>query len=110
MFNSDYYLNELKSVINGNFEVLDIYLFSSFYYEYNMEAIKILIKKEQYLGIVKAFNSLPLKVRYLIYDYVINENSFFNISQKCKVELTDLTYYINCALKLLKLNYIEFYM
>lgn len=110
MFEKDYYIDKLKDFTDLKLNIKDVYLENSFYYKYEKDAVSILIEKEVKSIIVDIFNSLHPNIKFLINDYIINENNLLNLAKLFNIKLLDLSYYVECSLNLLKEIYLYEYM
>lgn len=106
-FDKTYYLNKLNDFNNLNLDIDNINLDSSFYYEYDRSPLKVLIKKEAFLNIQKAFNKLHPNIKYLLNDYIIENNNLIYLAKKHNIKLLDLALYVEQSLDLLKYLYLE---
>ena len=110
MFDKNYYIDKLKDFTDLKLNVNNIYLENSFYYIYEKDALSILIEKVVKTTIVDIFNSLHPNIKFLINDYIINENNLLNLAKLFNLKLLDLSYYVECSLNLLKEIYLYEYM
>lgn len=106
-FDKTYYLNKLNDFNNLNLDIDNINLDSSFYYEYDRSPLKVLIKKEAFSNIQKAFNKLHPNIKYLLNDYIIENNNLIYLAKKHNIKLLDLALYVEQSLDLLKYLYLE---
>jgi len=106
-FDKNYYLERLNDFNNLNLNINNMILNSYFYYEYERSPLNVLIKKENFLNIQKAFNKLSPNIKYLLSDYIIDDNNLLDIAIKHNIKLLDLANYVEFSLDLLKYLYLE---
>ncbi|MCM1053500.1 MAG: hypothetical protein NC483_05965 [Ruminococcus sp.] len=109
MFENDYYLEKLKDLMVMELDVENFKLVSSFFYDHNRCILNSLCQMEEFMSIIKAFNSLHPNIKYLLNYYIIENNNLLDIAIKYNIKLLDLALYIEFSLGLLRNLYFEQY-